>query len=151
VCMKDVQKLLGKLNYLRFLYLTWQGGWSLCYHWFGSNTKKSLLGGQVVADFIVDHAIEVDNPVSFVQLSLWGLYFDCSVCSKGQGARCVIVSPSGMIIELSIRLEFAYTNNQVEYESLLHGLENLRDLGARNVDVFGDSNLVMQQIWIFNA
>jgi hypothetical protein len=49
-------------------------------------------------------------------------------------------------IDLSIRLEFAYTNNQVEYESLLHGLEFLRDLGARDVDVFGDSNLIVQQI-----
>jgi ribonuclease HI len=28
----------------------------------------------------------------------------------------------------------------------LHGLEYLRDLGARDVEVFGDSNLVMQQI-----
>jgi hypothetical protein len=26
--------------------------------------------GQVVADFIVDHVAEVDNPVRFVQLSL---------------------------------------------------------------------------------
>jgi ribonuclease HI len=49
-------------------------------------------------------------------------------------------------MDLSIRLEFACTNNQVEYESLLHGLEFLRDLGARDADVFGDSNLIMQQI-----
>jgi ribonuclease HI len=44
----------------------------------------------------------------------------------------------------SIRLEFACTNNQVEYESLLHRLEYLRDLGARDIDVFGDSNLIVQ-------
>jgi ribonuclease HI len=49
-------------------------------------------------------------------------------------------------IDLSIGLEFTYTNNQVECESLLHGLEFLRDLGARDVDVFGDSNLIVQQI-----
>jgi ribonuclease HI len=91
--------------------------------------------GQVVADFIVDHAVDVDHSVNFVKLKPWGLYFDGSVCSKGQGARCVIISP-----------EFACTNNQVEYESLLHGLEYLRDLGARDVDVFGYSNLIMQQI-----
>jgi ribonuclease HI len=35
----------------------------------------------------------------------------------------VVVSPSGVYIDLSIRLEFACTNNQIEYESLLHGLE----------------------------
>jgi ribonuclease HI len=58
----------------------------------------------------------------------------------------VIISPSGMYIDLFIRLEFACTNNQVKYESLLHGLEYLRDLGARDVNVFGDSNLIVQQI-----
>jgi ribonuclease HI len=58
----------------------------------------------------------------------------------------VVVSPSGVYIDLSIRLEFACTNNQVEYESWFHGLEFLRDLGARDVDVFGDSNLIVQQI-----
>jgi ribonuclease HI len=56
----------------------------------------------------------------------------------------VIIFPSGLCIDLSIRLEFVCTNNQVEYESLLHGLEYLRDLGARDVDVFGVSNLIVQ-------
>jgi ribonuclease HI len=82
--------------------------------------------------------------VNFVQLKPWGLYFDGSVCRKGHGARCVVVSPSGVYIYLSIRLELACTNNQVEYESLLHGLEFLIDLGARDVDVFGDSNFIVQ-------
>jgi ribonuclease HI len=55
----------------------------------------------------------------------------------------VIISPSGVYIDLSIILEFACTNNQVESESLLHELEYLRDLGARNIDVFEDSNLIV--------
>jgi ribonuclease HI len=29
---------------------------------------------------------------------------------------------------------------------MLHGLEFLRDLGAKDIDVYGDSNLIMQQI-----
>jgi ribonuclease HI len=65
---------------------------------------------------------------------------------RGRESGCVVVSPSVVYIDLSIKLEFASTNNQVEYESLLYGLEFFRDLGARNVDVFGDSNLIMQQI-----
>jgi hypothetical protein len=102
--------------------------------------------GQVVTDFIVNHAVDVDHSVGFVQLKSWELFFDGSVCSKGQGAGCVIVSPNGAYIDLSIRLEFACTNNQVEYEALLYGIEYLRDLGARDVDVFGDSNLIVQQV-----
>jgi ribonuclease HI len=105
-----------------------------------------LMKGQVVADFIIDHAVDVDHSVNFVQLMPWGLYFDGLVYSKGLGAGCVIISLSGVYIDLSVRLEFACTNNQVEYESLLHGLEYLRDLGARDVEVFGDSNRIMQQI-----
>jgi hypothetical protein len=49
--------------------------------------------GQVVANFIVDHVIDVDYLVNFVQLKPWGLYFDGSVCSKGQRAGCLVVSP----------------------------------------------------------
>jgi hypothetical protein len=58
----------------------------------------------------------------------------------------VVVSPCGVYIDLSIRLEFACTNNQVECESFLYGLQFLRDLGARDVDVFRNSNLIVKQI-----
>jgi ribonuclease HI len=47
---------------------------------------------------------------------------------------------------LSIRLDFACKNNQAEYEALLYGLEYFRDMGVRNVDTFGDSRLVVQQV-----
>jgi ribonuclease HI len=55
----------------------------------------------------------------------------------------VVAFPSGVYIDLSIRLEFACTNNQVEYESLLYGLEFLRDLRAKDIDVFEDSNSIV--------
>jgi hypothetical protein len=49
--------------------------------------------GQVVVDFIVDHAVDVDQSINFVQLKPWGLYFYGLVCSKRQGAGCVVVLP----------------------------------------------------------
>jgi hypothetical protein len=78
--------------------------------------------GQVVADFIVDQAVDVGHSVDCVQLKSWGLYFDGSVCCKGQGGRCVVVSPSGVYKDLSIRLEFACTNNQLSMSSCCMGL-----------------------------
>jgi hypothetical protein len=62
---------------------------------------KSLrsMKGQVVADFIVDHVVDVGHSVGFVQLNPWELFFDGSVCSKGQGVGCVIVSPNGAYID----------------------------------------------------
>ena len=38
------------------------------------------------------------------------------------------------------------TNNQVEYEALLFGLEFLQSMGMKHVEAFGDSLLVVQQV-----
>jgi len=45
---------------------------------------------------------------------------------------------------LSNRLEEDYTNNQVEYEAFLFGLETLQPLGVKHIETFGDSLLVVQ-------
>jgi len=48
--------------------------------------------------------------------------------------------------EFSNGLEEECTNNQVEYESLLFGLEFLQSMGVKHVEAFGDSLLVVQQV-----
>jgi ribonuclease HI len=50
------------------------------------------------------------------------------------------------VFEVSIRLEFKCTNNQVEYEGLLAGMEELVGMGAKHVETFGDSKLIVQQV-----
>jgi ribonuclease HI len=102
--------------------------------------------GQVVADFIVDHALALEGETCVVDHTLWKLFFYGSVCCQRQGMGCVIVSPSNEHFDISARLEFLCTNNQVEYEALRHGLRLLRDMGVKNVKAFGDSMLVIQQI-----
>ena len=57
-----------------------------------------------------------------------------------------MISPSGTIFELSNRLEEERTNNQVEYEALLFGLEFLESMGVKHVEAYGDSLLVVQQV-----
>jgi ribonuclease HI len=98
--------------------------------------------GQVIADFIVDHSIKVEDELFMIEEGCWVLFFDGSLCNQGQGIRL----PHGVEQEFSIQLEFACTNNQAEYEALLSGLELLSDVGARQVDIFGYSQLVVQQI-----
>jgi ribonuclease HI len=102
--------------------------------------------GQVVADFIVDHMAVSEDVIDVVDLQSWKLFFDGPVCSRGQGIGCVLVSPSNEIFELSAKLEFTCMNNQVEYESLLYGLEYLKEMGVTRVEAFGDSMLVVQQV-----
>jgi ribonuclease HI len=87
-----------------------------------------------------------ESDACLVELRNWKLFFDWSVCSRGCGIGCVLVSPHDVDFELAVRLEFACTYNQVEYEALLHGLDYLRNMGVRGVDAFGDSMLVVQQV-----
>jgi ribonuclease HI len=103
--------------------------------------------GQVIADFIVDNSIQVDDQdVCLAEGKCWQLFFDGSVCSRGQGISFIIVSPGGFEQEVSIWLGFDCTNNQAEYEALLSGLEMLVEMEAGSVAVFGDSKLVVQQL-----
>jgi ribonuclease HI len=47
---------------------------------------------------------------------------------------------------LSYKLEFEATNNVVEYEALILGLEVARKMQITELVAFGDSELVVQQI-----
>ena len=42
------------------------------------------------------------------------------------------------------KLEFQTTNNIVEYEALVLGLRDTKDLGIQQLAIFGDSELVFQ-------
>jgi hypothetical protein len=105
--------------------------------------------GQVVADFIVEHRVDIEHDDSldldtnFISCTSWKLYFDGSACSSGQGIDIVIVSPNGDDFEASSRLSYFCTNNQAEYEDLLFGLEILASMKVRHVEAFGDPLLVV--------
>jgi hypothetical protein len=59
---------------------------------------------QVVADFIVDHNVGIDDNLCMVERDSWKMFFDGSICSHGQGVGCFIVSPRGVEYEVSCRV-----------------------------------------------
>ena len=61
-------------------------------------------------------------------------------------AACVISSPEGETLGEHTRLLGTATNNVAEYRALLLGLECTRELGASEVDVVGDSELIAKQV-----
>ena len=85
--------------------------------------------------------------VGYITCTQWKLFFDGSACDDGQGIGAVLISPSGTIFEFSNRLEEERTNNQVEYEALLFGLEFLQSMGVKHVEAFGDLLLTVQQVF----
>ena len=48
--------------------------------------------------------------------------FDASYSSSGSGVGIVLVSLEKIVHPHAIRLEFSCTNNEVEYEDLIHGM-----------------------------
>jgi ribonuclease HI len=78
--------------------------------------------------------------------SMWKMFFDGASSREGVGAGVVFVSPCQETISLSYKLEFETTNNVPEYEALVLGLRAAKDMGIKEIFVFGDAELIVQQI-----
>ncbi|XP_075486372.1 uncharacterized protein LOC142525978 [Primulina tabacum] len=155
---KELQRFLGQTDLVKYLLhrpvLTGRiGKWSLALAEFTLiYCPQKSVKGQAVAGFLADHPmIDVtgnvpgDIPVFCINQP-WILKFDGSSTEMASGVGVVITSPTGVKTALSFNLDFQCTNNQAEYEALVIGLEILRDLGARDVLIIGDSQLVLKQM-----
>ena len=80
----------------------------------------------------------------------WRMYFDGVANHSGYGISVLLISLHGDHIPISVRLIFSdrhlATNNIVEYEACILGLKTTLELEIRQMEVFGDSNLVLRQI-----
>jgi ribonuclease HI len=61
-------------------------------------------------------------------------------------AACVLSSPSGEVIDEHAQVLGTATNNVAEYRALLLGLQRAKALGADDVEVIGDSELIAKQV-----
>ena len=55
------------------------------------------------------------------------------------GIGIVLQSPEGDKLKYKVRLQYQTTNNEVEYEALLKGLELAESIGAKSILILGDS------------
>jgi ribonuclease HI len=75
------------------------------------------------------------------------MYLDGSKRVQGAGAGVVLTSPQGDKLKYVLRMSFPQaSNNEAEYEALLHGMKMAKAYGATQLRIFGDSNLVVQQV-----
>ena len=80
------------------------------------------------------------------QEDLWTINTDGSSTQKGGGAGVVITSPKKDVLKYGVQLKFPITNNEAEYEALLTGLRIARALGAENIMLKSNSQLVIGQV-----
>ncbi|PKA65152.1 RNA-directed DNA polymerase like [Apostasia shenzhenica] len=62
------------------------------------------------------------------------------------GAGILLTSPMGATLHQAITLQFKATNNQVEYEALIAGLNFALSMTVKCIQVFSDSLLVVNQV-----
>jgi ribonuclease HI len=75
------------------------------------------------------------------------MYFNGSKIIQGAGAGVVLISPQGDKLKYVLRMSFPQaSNNEAEYKALLHGMKMAKACRATRLKIFGDSNLVVQQV-----
>ena len=64
----------------------------------------------------------------------------------GVGVGCALIDPKGIKTMIMWRLEFECTNNVAEYEALVQGFGKSIDMGAREIECVGDSEIIVKQV-----
>ena len=115
--------------------------------------KVSVLADHLASLPVIDsRVIDDDFPDEEIpgvtSLSGWRMYFDGAANHSRYGIGVLLISPHGDHIPRSICLalsdRYPATNNIVEYEACILGLETTLELGIRRIKIFGDSNLVIR-------
>ena len=73
------------------------------------------------------------------------MYFNGVVNQFGAGVRIILLTPEGEVVPITKKLAFKVTNNEAEYEACALGMEALIALGVKEVEIFRDSILVINQ------
>ncbi|KAK2376303.1 hypothetical protein QL285_077105 [Trifolium repens] len=105
--------------------------------------SRKALKAQVLADFVAEMTTPTPSPE---ETEKWIIFVDGASSSTGAGAGIILENGKGIIIEVSLTLSFPTSNNQAEYEAFLAGLRLAEDVGAKNIKICTDSQLVVSQV-----
>jgi ribonuclease HI len=75
----------------------------------------------------------------------WVMFFDGSLKLEGAGAGVLLISPIGEQL-MYVLIFWKVSNNEAEYEALLHGLCLTVSLGIKQLLVYGDFAVVINQV-----
>jgi ribonuclease HI len=77
------------------------------------------------------------------------MFFYGALSCEGAGVGVLFVAPENkFVVPFSYRLQWDidHTNNVCEYEALILGLEAVIKLNIKNLEVYGDAELIVKQI-----
>ena len=81
-----------------------------------------------------------------VEVVPWKVFMDNASSASGSGAGIVVITSKGIKLKHSFRLGLKTSNNEAKYEALLTRLRVISDLGAKEVKIYSDSRLIVNQV-----
>ncbi|PKA49925.1 putative mitochondrial protein [Apostasia shenzhenica] len=106
---------------------------------------RTATKSQALADFVAK-LTTAEQPEPRKKPQPWTLHLDGASGERIQGVDIVLTSPWGIRLQRSGKIHFPFTNNQAEYEALIAGLKIAKGLRARQLDVYSDSKLMVNQL-----
>ena len=79
-------------------------------------------------------------------MGTWMIQTDGSAMKKVRGAGVVLISLKKETLKYVVKSQFPITNNKAGYDALLTGLSLAKALGARNLIVQANSQLIIGQV-----
>ncbi|KAL0416328.1 UNVERIFIED_CONTAM: hypothetical protein Slati_3464700 [Sesamum latifolium] len=120
---------------------------------------QKAVKGQVLADFLADHPMSAEwelsddlsgEDVLMIEITPpWKTYFDGASHKEGTGAGIVFLTSEEEVLPYSFTLTQNCSNNIMEYQSLIFRLEMTVDIKQLHLKVYGDSQLVVNQLFGF--
>ena len=99
-----------------------------------------------MADFVLEYSRKPSQHHESSEQEWWTLRVDGASRSSGSGVGLLLQSLTGEHLEQAIRLGFPASNNEVEYEAILSGLDLALALSVSRLRVYSDSQLVVRHV-----
>jgi ribonuclease HI len=106
---------------------------------------RTAIKSQALVDFMAEWR-ENQLPTPTERPEYWVMYFDGSLKLEGTGAGVLLISPMDEQLKYVLQIFWKVSNNEVEYDALLHGLCLAASLGIKRLLVYGDSAVVINQV-----
>jgi ribonuclease HI len=105
---------------------------------------RQVIKSQILADFVFEWT-EIQMPPPKEWPEHWIMYFDGALNLEGAGAGVLFIPPQEQL-KYVLQIHYKASNNDAEYEGLIHGLRIAVSLGIKRLLAFGDSKVVIQQV-----
>uniref|UniRef100_A0A2N9H2V5 RNase H type-1 domain-containing protein n=1 Tax=Fagus sylvatica TaxID=28930 RepID=A0A2N9H2V5_FAGSY len=108
---------------------------------------RLLIDRQMPAFLQAEFTTKDDEPTEDDEQTLkWTAHINGSSTKNTSRIGIILKSPEGDIIKQAIRLQYATTTNEAEYEALLTRLKLAKILGATELDIRSDSQFIVGQV-----